>query len=409
LAEESTSGKQRHTKKRAASKRKRSGDDPRRESRLERWEKDPWQIGAVVRHEDDDDPLQNAWRERIKEPKRPRGSDGFGSWELTRMAKEIIYCHNEKGMATFNYVIFGLDLGSAELTVSKSFELVDPDREELIETIGLAYALNVPVVPNTPELATELEALEREFFTYGIKSSSGSGRLMPSSYVGVDIDSLQALESLGKVQPIHPSEVRVLMETVRRELGVLAEAQRAIDSLRGAIEELSKLLTEEQRPEGDLQRCLTRHPILFGPEYIRVVPKFRLGGDFEMDFALQRSSGLIDLVEIEAARHPLFTKKGNPRSELVHAEQQVLDWLRWIEHYGELARRELPELSRPVGLVVIGRDSALQSGDEERLRQRNAIHAPAIEVMTYDGLLRRAESLERHFRSLRDSAQGKAD
>ena len=76
----------------------------------------------------------------------------------------------------------------------------------------------------------------------------------------------------------------------------------------------------------DLQRCLFRHPILFGAEYIRVIPKFSLGGDFEMDFALQRSSGLIDMVEIENSKHALFTKNGNPRSQLVHAEQQVIDW-----------------------------------------------------------------------------------
>lgn len=387
--------------KKGARSRKTNG---RSKSRLQYWRDHPWAIGAVTRHEEDADPLQAAWQERIKDPKRPRKSGGFGSYEITRMSKEIVYCHDENGTATFSYVIFGIDFGSAEINVHDAFLLVDPDREEILESIGLAYVLNVPIVPDTPDLAAELQAWEREFFTDGMKSSSDKGRLVPSSYVGVDIDSLAALEGLGNAQPIHPSEVRVIMETVRRELSVLAEAQRAMDSLRNAIKELSELLGEDGRSEHDLQRCLTRHPILFGPEYVRVVPKFRLGGDFEMDFALQRSSGLIDLVEIEAAKHPLFTKGGNPRAEMVHAEQQVLDWLAWIERYGEVARRELPELQRPVGLVVIGRDSSLEAGDDERLRQRNAILAPSIEVMTYDGLLRRAENLERHFRILRDPA-----
>jgi hypothetical protein len=320
------------------------------------------------------------------------------------MSKEIIYFHEESGKPSFSYVIFGIDFGSAELAVHEAFSSVEPDREEILEAIGAAYAFNVPIVPNTQELTSELRAWEREFFIYGFKSGSGSSRLMPSQYVDVDIDSLKALDGLGSVQPIHPSEVRVLLETVRNELSILEGARRAMDSLREGIDELSVLLRRSDCSEHELQRCLTRHPILFGPEYIQVVPKFRLGGDFEMDFALQRGSGLIDLVEIEAARHPLFNKRGDPRAQLVHAEQQVLDWHAWIDRHGELARRDLPELQRPVGLVVIGRDSLLEQGDQERLRQRNAILTPAVEVMTYDGLLLRAENLQRHFGSLKEAA-----
>ena len=88
---------------------------------------------------------------------------------------------------------------------------------------------------------------------------------------------------------------------------------------------------------------------------------------------------------------------------LVHAEQQVLDWLDWIERHGELARRDLPQLQRPVGYVVIGRDDTLDEDAQRRLRQRNAMLAPSIEIMTYDGLLSRAKALLGHFEQLRDS------
>ena len=53
-----------------------------------------------------------------------------------------------------------------------------------------------------------------------------------------------------------------------------------------------------------------------------------------MDYALERHSGLLDLVEIESSSLELFTKDGNPRKELVHAEQQVFDWLEWMEANG---------------------------------------------------------------------------
>ena len=89
----------------------------------------------------------------------------------------------------------------------------------------------------------------------------------------------------------------------------------------------------------------------------RVIPKYRLGGDYEMDFALEQPSGLVDLVEIEPSTFPLYTRSGNPRSELVHAEQQVLDWLEWLEANSRLARDDLPGMMRPVGQVIIGRAS----------------------------------------------------
>ena len=60
-----------------------------------------------------------------------------------------------------------------------------------------------------------------------------------------------------------------------------------------------------------------------------------------MDYALERRSGLVDLVEIEASHHFLFTLRGNPRQHLIHAEQQVLDWLHWIEAHGAYARERL--------------------------------------------------------------------
>src|SRR6202007_2214123 len=97
------------------------------------------------------------------------------------------------------------------------------------------------------------------------------------------------------------------------------------------------------------QRALTRNAVLFGADYSRVHPKFRLGGDYEMDFALVRSSGLVDLGEIEASTHRLLNKRGDAAAPLVHAEQQVLDWLSWLDQHGSLARRDLPELQRPFG------------------------------------------------------------
>jgi hypothetical protein len=124
-----------------------------------------------------------------------------------------------------------------------------------------------------------------------------------------------------------------------------------------------------------------------------VIPKHRLGSEFEMDYALERTSGLIDLVEIEASNHALFTKAGNPSEQLVHAEQQVLDWLDWIEKHGEYARTKFPGLLSPVGYVVIGRSASLSVADRARLTRRNLMFQGTLVILTYDDLLARAQAL----------------
>ena len=81
-----------------------------------------------------------------------------------------------------------------------------------------------------------------------------------------------------------------------------------------------------------------------------------------------------------------------------------MNWLAWLERYGGLARRDLPELQRPSGYVVIGRDDGLGDEGVARLRQRNSLFGGAVEVLTYDGLLQRVEALLRRLEGL-DAAQ----
>jgi hypothetical protein len=104
-------------------------------------------------------------------------------------------------------------------------------------------------------------------------------------------------------------------------------------------------------------------------------------------------NGIVDLVEIEASTHKLFTQTGNPSSPLVHAEQQVIDWLDWIEKNHPYAEANLPGLISPVGFVVIGRSSTLDTGAVEKLRRRNQLFRGQIQVLTYDDLLSKANAL----------------
>jgi hypothetical protein len=372
-------------------------------SRRDWWTENEWRLGPITRHELDEDPLQAAWQDRIRNPKRPRQApSSFNLGELMRLSKEMIYCHDDNNAPAFQYITFGLDFGSAEMTVGKSFITVDSDEEDILNTIGLAHMYHVPVVPDSVELEPELRAYERQVFSRGfpVKDGDETKWLIHARYSRVDLDQPEVVQMLSGAEPIMPSEVRVVMETVRRELERHTEAARMLAALRFALSELEEALAAGSGNEGALQRALTRNPVLFGADYSRVQPKFRLGGDYEMDFALVRSSGLVDLVEIEASTHRLFNKRGDAASPLVHAEQQVLDWQSWLDAHGPLARRDLPELQRPLGYVVIGRDESLSSADQKRLSQRNAVFGDALQILTYDGLAARARILLSHLEGL---------
>lgn len=77
----------------------------------------------------------------------------------------------------------------------------------------------------------------------------------------------------------------------------------------------------------------------------------------------------------------------------MHAEQQVLDWLEWLETNFRSARDELPGLTRPFALVCIGLRSALSDSDKTKLRRRNSTWAGVITILTYDDLLDRARGV----------------
>lgn len=199
-----------------------------------------------------------------------------------------------------------------------------------------------------------------------------------------------------------PADLIVARDAVKAHLSELRRAEKVLSGLDLAVEELTDLLRAEVIVEEDLQQCLTRHPVLLGVEYRRLIPKHSLGSDMEMDYALERLSGLFDLVELERSTYELFTKNGRPRKELVHAEQQVLDWLRWIEKHHPYASEKLPGIQRPTGFVVIGRTTTMTVEERERLRQRNVLFRGTLEILTYDDLLSRAINLRELLQSVRN-------
>lgn len=283
-----------------------------------------------------------------------------------------------------------------ELSLGK--ENSDAAKENIKRYLALALMRDVPVYPNNEKLAPVWARFHRDLLLEGFKAPDSSGEdvtLILADSPGGNVESLGHFEGMNLTKTLSPAEMHLVRRAVLAEIARRDEAGRILTALRLAIEELGHLLKETQRNENKLQECLTRNSILFGTEYRRVIPKHKLGDEYEMDYALERVSGLVDLVEIEASTHTLFTQAGNPKKKLVHAEQQVLDWLDWIERNNPYARDRLPGLVQPTGYVVIGRSDSLSAKDRERLRRRNIVFRGAFQILTYDDLLDSAKNLLR--------------
>ena len=339
---------------------------------------------------------------------------------LIGTARELIFEHAEDN-TKITIIGFQIDSTYLDLILSPSFSIVSlKDDNQTKHILAIALVLDVPVYPEDDESAIELARLHAELISDGLLIQSGSRQAFSLQYTG---EQEAFIYNVGSTQPktdhdgrlvytgeravsvlagdinysptasLSPADLLIVQSGLRRYGEEVAEAARILALLRAGIDQLDKALKSNDRNEKALQKCLTTYPVLFGLEYKRVMPQHPLGADFRMDYALERHSGLIDLVEIEASTHVLYTRGKDPSAHLIHAEQQVLDWLDWIEEYSGYARKDLQGLMSPQAFVVIGRSVDLKLGDRERLQRRNVGWKGTLLILTYDDLLDRAKNI----------------
>jgi len=341
--------------------------------------------------------------ERAKANRKGEDDDKFSEITLFESAKEAIFdCKDNKPI--IHLITYSIDASRGQIEVCHSLDILFKDknkeeiREDVKQTLALAKAFDVPVYANTDKVAPILAKYTRDMLVEGFRAHNSEGkymRLMLTNSPGAKIETIDYLGEISLAEMHTPAELHLIRQAVQQEVDQYKEAERILTNLRLAIDELKECLVDEGRNESTLQEALTRNPVLFGADYIRIIPKHKLGSDFEMDYALVRTSRLVDLVEIEASNLPLFTKSGNPTQYLIHAEQQILDWLNWIERHHEYASEKLAGVMKPIGYVVIGRTQSMSEMHLKRLQQRNALFRGTIEILTYDDLLARAQNLLR--------------
>ncbi|MFL5914157.1 MAG: Shedu anti-phage system protein SduA domain-containing protein [Gaiellaceae bacterium] len=358
--------------------------------RLEQWN-DPERSSRVGTFRFTDSTIEGAGPdEEPGEPGEPPKAPPDFIFMLFSSTKEIIFDVDEDGDPLFHFVVIGIDEATNELKTVIAFE-GQGDEDSALRDLAYAAIFHVPVFPRNREVAPELARLQARLNDEGFTIGDSPTRYAHASRLPRDFES--AISHLESQTFVSPADAALVAARLRETLASQETAARLLASLEAAVDDLKGCLATESANESQLQATLTRYPILFGTQYHSIDPKHRLGAEYEMDYALIQHSGVIDLVEIESSTHKLFKQNGDPTAALVHAEQQVLDWLSWIEDYPDYARRSLPGVARPVGYVVIGRSATLDDERNHRLARRNLAFRGSIEILTYDHLLQRAEQL----------------
>ncbi|SHM42923.1 Shedu anti-phage system protein SduA domain-containing protein [Flavobacterium chilense] len=264
------------------------------------------------------------------------------------------------------------------------------------DTLALALAIDVPVYPNTSSMEKELSKYYKSILETGFTAPDNEGRsvkLKATNSKEINDFKVNNLKNIDLTKFWSALDVLLLKENLQEEFLKLNNAYRTLNYLEVAISKLEIALINNNRNENELQSILTENPILFGIEYSKILPKHRLGSEYEIDYALEQFSGVIDVVEIESSNLKLYTKQGNPTKELVHAEQQVIDWINWIEKNNSYANSKINGFISPKAFVIIGRNSDLTEKNKESLIRRNRIFNGIISVLTYDDLLIKAKTM----------------
>jgi hypothetical protein len=233
-------------------------------TRLDRW-KEP-QYGALLISPPPapDGKLAQAidehWAKiKEKDPEQPNWSIS----DYLQSAKELIFDIID-GKPVFHVVLFCLDPERFELCITSVFDMIDLTPDEVRITLVRALARNVPVYPNTKDLEESLVRFHKDLIEDGFNLKDSSGKETRFKLVK---PLTKVLENLNPIEVPSPAELCLMREALQNEISQRDHAGRILANLKIAIDELENSLTGKKRNENQIQRTLTRNPILFGVEY----------------------------------------------------------------------------------------------------------------------------------------------
>jgi hypothetical protein len=165
-------------------------------------------------------------------------------------------------------------------------------------------------------------------------------------------------------------------------------------SLRRLRQSFLNLLNSDPEEE-KVQKFFTENPVMLHSfSARRLIPKPPIGVKHVADFGIWDARGDLLLLEIEKPATKLLRKNGHRTQHLVHAFEQVNDWMRKIEEHRQSVLDDLGLDPRSVssirGVVIAGRDSGCDAAHLRDLKKRPN---DGIHFLTYDDVLGSIDTL----------------
>jgi hypothetical protein len=289
-----------------------------------------------------------------------------------------------------------------------SFEFAEsPERRvtDLTEELAVEFPNGYKYVPYPRDPEDPEKDFDGAFDTTAIELTY-DGQIIRPDYVRLDVAATHAFDgeelySEGKALQNAEKDAQLAADAYLMGLEKVPPKQqeeRVIAELEAAIDQFEQVVARDPH-ERVIQEYLTikRNQILLDPSALSITPHIYLRNDHEIDFAVQEAEGQYVLVEIERSGLPVLTKKGRPRAELTHAQQQIKDWFEWIGENLAYARSKMPGIREPKGRVIMGRRSSI-APEHRHVLARESAESRRITTQTYDDLLDRAKQ---HLKNLR--------
>jgi hypothetical protein len=158
-----------------------------------------------------------------------------------------------------------------------------------------------------------------------------------------------------------------------------------------------ELLILSNLPERTYQEFFEKCPAFIDPLASSIVERQHMGEMWRSDFVIRRLDDQYIFVEIEKPQDSPFTSYPHPSAALSHALGQVLNWFVWVEDNIAYAQSHgFPGIHLPKGVVVIGRNTDLNSSQLRMLKALNDTLHPRIHIETYDDVLLNARNIIRN-------------
>lgn len=172
-------------------------------------------------------------------------------------------------------------------------------------------------------------------------------------------------------------------------------AAKLID-YKNAYNELSELVSKNEKSEHKIQKFLESNPWMFGSEYSELLERRKWTRDENLDFMLRRTSdSFLEIIEIKTPNENELLKFDDshnsyyPSSELSKVIGQVLNYIEKIDRERDsIISKDDCDPLKIRAKIIIGRDG--EKTQQDALRSLNS-HLHRIEIITFDQLLRIAE------------------